>query len=276
MSPVLVRDYMVLSVEHVRDSAPIGDVIEKVLRSRHHGFPVTDVDGRLVGFVSTKELLRARHRPQEPLRSILRAGTYTATPETALDDAARVMFRYGLRDLPIVDREGKLCGILSNLDIVRSHFERASPAKADTLKQLLAERYGLRFSYRRGTVPLDRLRPTQAKVFEDELEGRRYELERGFAEPLLVLEKGEQWILIDGHHRALAAREIGLVQLQAFILHCEEPEKFAHIETGLERTAREHHLATLADVAIDRTSHHPLVEVTTQLLRRFELPDVSY
>ncbi len=275
MSPVQVRDYMVLSVEHVGEATPIGEVIERVLRSRHHGFPVTDPSGRLVGFVSTKELLRARHRATEPLRAILRPGTYTATPETALDDAARVMFRFGLRDLPIVDAEGRLCGILSNLDIVRSHFERASPAKADTLRQLLGERYGLRFTYRRGAVPLDRLRPTQWKVFEDELEGRRYELERGFAEPLLVLQKGDRWILIDGHHRALAAREMGLTQLQAFVLLCEEPEKFAHIETGLERTARDHHLTSLSDVEIDRTTHHPLVEVTTQLLRRVEPSDAG-
>lgn len=275
MTPVRVRDYMVLSVEHVGESTPIGQAIERVLTSRHHGFPVTDPAGRLVGFVSTKELLRARHRAGEPLSAILRHGTYTAQPDTALDDAARVMFRYGLRDLPIVDDEGKLCGIISNLDIVRSHFERASPAKADTLKHLLSERYGLKFSYRRGLVPLDQLSPTQWKVFEDELEGRRYELERGFAEPLLVLEKGDRWILIDGHHRALAAREMGLTQLQAFVLVCDEPVKFSHIETGLERTAREHRLGTLADVEIDRTAHHPLVEVTTQLLRRVEPLDTS-
>ncbi|MGI0054696.1 MAG: CBS domain-containing protein [Thermoplasmata archaeon] len=277
MTLVRVRDYMVLSVEHVGESTPIGQAIERVISSRHHGFPVTDADGRLVGFVSTKELLRARHRSGEPLSAILRHGTYTASPETALDDAARVMFRYGLRDLPIVDAEGKLCGIISNLDIVRSHFERASPAKADTLKHLLAERYGLTFSYRRGLVPLDQLMPTQWKVFEDELEGRRYELERGFAEPLLVLEKGDRWLLIDGHHRALAAREMGLTQLQAFILRCDESVQFTHVETGLERTAREHHLGTLADVQIDRTAHHPLVEVTTQLLRRvdpLEAPDL--
>ena len=275
MSSARVRDYMVLSVEHVTESTTIGQAIEQVIRSRHHGFPVTDAGGKLVGFVSTKELLRARERPNLPLRSILRPGTYTARPDTAMDDAARIMFRYGLRDLPIVDSDGRLCGILSNLDIVRSHFERATPVKADTLKHLLTERYGLEFTYRHGLVPLDRLSPTQWKVFEDELEGRRYELERGFAEPLLVLEKGERWILIDGHHRALAAREMGLTQLQAFILSSTEPEKFEKIETGLERTAKAHHLSSLTDIEIDKSTHHPLVEVTTQLLRRMESPGAS-
>jgi CBS domain-containing protein len=270
---VRVRDYMVLEVEHFQESTTVGEAIDQLMKSRHHGIPVVDDEQKLVGFVSAKELLRHSSDRSTPLSAIIRPGTYTATPEMALDDVARIMFRFGLRDLPIVDEGGRLCGIVSNLDIVRSHFERASPAKAETLRNLLSERYQLPFSFRRGLVPIARLTPTQWKVFEDELEGRRYELERGFAEPVLVVQKGEQWILVDGHHRALAAREMGLTQLQAFILTCEKPLEFAQQETGFERASREHQLRHLEDVAIDRTSHHPLIEVTTQLLRRFEFEE---
>lgn len=270
---VRVRDYMVLSVEHLTERTTVGEAIEQLTRSRHHGLPVTDGANKLVGFVSAKELLRNVHQREIPLSRIIRPGTYTATPDMALDDVARIMFRFGLRDLPITDESGVLCGVISNLDIVRSHFERASPAKAETLRTLLSERYGLPFSFRRGLVPIARLKPTQWKVYEDELEGRRYELERGFAEPVLVVQKGDSWILVDGHHRALAAREMGLTQLQAFILTCDKPADFARLETGLERLAKEHHLFTLDDIEIDRASHHPLLEVTTQLIRRFEVEE---
>jgi CBS domain-containing protein len=267
---VQVRDYMVLEVEHLPSTTTVGEAIRRLTRSRHHGLPVTDASGKLVGFVSAKELLRRSSERDLPLSALIRPGTYTANPETALDDAARIMFRFGLRDLPIIDQKGRLCGVLSNLDVVRSHFERASPVKADTLKRLLSERYRVDFSVHRGLVPIDRLTPTQWKVFEDELEGRRYELERGFAEPVLVVQKGPTWLLVDGHHRALAAQEMGLAQLQAFILTCDRPEEFAAKETGFERVATEHHLRSIADIEIDRSSHHPLVEVTTQLLRRLE------
>jgi CBS domain-containing protein len=267
---VQVRDYMVLEVEHLPSTTTVGEAIRRLTRSRHHGLPVTDDAGKLVGFVSAKELLRHAADREMPLSEMIRPGTYTATPETALDDAARIMFRFGLRDLPIIDEHGQLCGLLANLDVVRSHFERASPVKADTLKRLLSERYRVEFSVHRGLVPIDRLTPTQWKVFEDELEGRRYELERGFAEPVLVVQKGEKWLLVDGHHRALAAQEMGLAQLQAFVLTADRPEEFAGKETGFERLAAEHHLRTIADIEIDRSAHHPLVEVTTQLLRRLE------
>lgn len=267
---VQVRDYMVLAVEHLDSEATVGEAIDTVTRSRHHGLPVTDREGRLIGFVSTKELLRHAGERGLKIREIIRTGTYTATPDMGIDDVARIMFRFGLRDLPIIDEGGKLCGVISNLDIVRSHFERASPAKAETLRKLLSDRYHLPFVYRRGLVSIARLRPTQWKVYEDELEGRRYELERGFAEPVLVVEKGREWILVDGHHRALAAREMGLQNLQAFVLSSEKPDEFAGLEIGLERAAKEHHLETLDDIEIDRASHHPLIEITTQLIRRFE------
>ena len=267
---VKVREYMVLEVERLNLTTTVGEAIDRLSRSRHHGLPVTDDQARLVGFVSAKELLRNAGHRDRPLREIIRPGTYQATPDMALDDVARIMFRYGLRDLPITDDTGRLVGVISNLDIVRSHFERASPAKAETLKTLLSERYQMPFSFRRGLVPIGTLTPTQWKVYEDELEGRRYELERGFAEPVLVVQKGDRWILVDGHHRALAAQGMGLQQLQAFILTCDKPHEFASIETGFERLAREHHLHRLSDINIDRAAHHPLIEVTTQLLRRFD------
>jgi IMP dehydrogenase len=265
-----VEDYMVLHVEHITQEATVGDAIRQLTVSRHHGLPVVDPEGKLIGFVSAKELLRNAEHRERRIASIIRPGTYTATPQMSLDDAARMLFRYGLRDLPVVDAEGRLVGIVSNLDVVRSHFERASPVKAESLMRLLSERYGLTFTLRRAVIPLDRMHPTQWKVYQDELEGRRYELERGFAEPLLAIQKGSDYLLIDGHHRALAAREMGLRQLAAFVLVCDRPEDFQRIEIGLERLQREHHLLHLSDIEVDRSGHHPLIEVTTQLIRRFE------
>lgn len=265
-----VKDYMSLAVEHLPSTATVEEAIGKLLKSKRAGMPVTSDGMRLAGFVSAKELLKHVHSRHQSIGSVIKKGTYVGHPEMPLDDVARIMFRYGLRDLPIVDDEGRLIGILSNLDIVRSHFERATPAKAETLKALLSARYGVTFTLSREVVALDGLVPTQWMVFEDELEGRRYELERGFAEPILVLKKGEKFILVDGHHRALAAREMGLKRLQAFVLSCDSPQDFEKFEIGLERVAKEHDLETLEDVEIDHSSHHPLLEVTQQLIRRLE------
>jgi IMP dehydrogenase len=67
---------------------------------------------------------------------------------------------------------------------------------------------------------------------------------------------------VDGHHRVLAAKQMGVQQFSAVVL---EPDR--EVELGLERSAREMGLKTLDDVKIIDKSHHPLVEITTRLLK---------
>ena len=94
---VQVRDYMVLEVEHLPSTTTVGDAIRRLTRSRHHGLPVTDSSGKLVGFVSAKELLRHAADRDLPLSEMIRPGTYTATPEMAIDDVADRAEAYGFK-----------------------------------------------------------------------------------------------------------------------------------------------------------------------------------
>lgn len=258
-----VKDYMVRDVEFVYAEDTVKDTIEKVIRSRHHGFPVVDSQKRLVGFVSAKELLKNINKMERKVGEIIRKGTYTASPEMAIDDAARILFRYSLRDLPVVDENGILIGIISNLDVLRSHFDRATPAKLQTLKTMLENRYGVKVGVERTYVIIDELVPTQWEVFQDELEGRKYEIEKGLAEPLLVIRKPGADVLVDGHHRALAAKLLGIKIFKAIVLDFP-----LNIELGLEKTAKSKGVYKLEDIKIITDVHHPLVEITTRLLLR--------
>ena len=54
---VRVRDYMVLEVEQFNDATSVGDAIDRLMRTRHHGLPVTDARRKLVGFVEREGAL---------------------------------------------------------------------------------------------------------------------------------------------------------------------------------------------------------------------------
>jgi len=186
-----------------------------------------------------------------------------ARPELALDDAARVMFRSGLRQLPVVDEKGRLIGIITNTDILRSHIERATPRKVEMVKNLLESKHGVKINVKMYPVPLEKLHPTQGRIHADELQGRLYELKRGLAEPLIVVKRKNYYILVDGHHRVIAAKELGVKEIMAHVL---EPE--SDIETGMEKAARESGLLTLNDIKIIDDAQHPLVEITTKLVKK--------
>lgn len=64
-------------------------------------------------------------------------------------------------------------------------------------------------------------------------------------------------ILVDGHHRAVAAKKMGIKVLEAYIIEISE-----EIELGLERTAHAMKLRTVDDIQIMDYARHPLVAGT--------------
>jgi IMP dehydrogenase len=183
-----------------------------------------------------------------------------AHPEMEIDDAARVILRSGIRRLPVVDDAGNLVGIISNADVIRSQIERATPGKVDKLMRTLENIHGVDAREERRDVPLSELIPTQGKVYADELEGRRYELERGLAEPLVVIDTGRELLLADGHHRVKAASRLDVSEMDAYVIVIDDP-----VELGMAKTAEKENLDSIADIDAVDYAHHPLVETTHRL-----------
>jgi IMP dehydrogenase len=253
-----VQDYMTRDVATVSPDDTVGDVAHRIAESDDHsGFPVCE--GRHVeGFVNAQDLLLAAEH--EPIFRVMTTDLLVAHPEMALTDAARVILRSGIRRLPVVDDAGNLVGIISNTDVIRSQIERATPGKVDKLMRTLENIHDVGVRQQRREVRLADLTPTQGRVYADELEGRRYELERGLAEPLVVIDTGSELLLADGHHRVKAANRLGIEAMDAYVIVIDEP-----VELGMAETARKENLESIADIEAVDYAHHPLIETTKRL-----------
>ncbi|MFC7096623.1 CBS pair associated ParBc domain-containing protein [Halobaculum marinum] len=258
-----VKAYMTRDVATVSPDDTVREAVERILDSNHNGFPVTD--GRtVVGFVSARDLLSAD--ADAPLFTVMSDDIIVAHPEMNVTDAARVILRSGIQKLPVVDDAGNLVGIISNTDVIRSQIERATPEKVGKLMRTLEEIHGVSTTEERRQVSLSTLMPTQARVYADELEGRRYELERGLAEPLVVIDNpsasGEYeddgtLVLADGHHRVMAAHRLGIEEMDAYVIVIAD-----HVELGMAKTARKEGLRSITDIEVVDYARHPLVETT--------------
>jgi len=221
------------------------------------GFPVTD--GRHVeGFVSARDLLLAAEH--EPMFRVMSEDIIVAHPDMAVQDAARVILRSGIQKLPVVDDAGNLVGIISNADVIRSQIERATPDKVEKLARTLANIHDVSTADERRMVDLAALTPTQETVYADELEGRVYELERGLAEPLVVIDNGGRLYLADGHHRVKAAERLDIRGMEANVIVLEE-----RVELGMAETAAEADLDCISDIEVVDYARHPLVQTTERL-----------
>ena len=253
-----VKDYMTRDVSTVSPSQTVREVSQRIIESDdHNGFPVTD-GRRVEGFVSARDLLL--EEPNEPIFKVMSEELIVAHPDMKVTDAARVILRSGIQKLPVVDDAGNLVGIISNADVIRSQIERATPEKVGKLKRTLESIHGIEAREERRSIELEYLTPTQGKVYADELEGRRYELERGLAEPLVVIDNAGNLLLADGHHRVMAAQQEGIVEMDAYVIVLDR-----RVDLGMARTAKQEGLETLEDITVVDYARHPLVETIERL-----------
>ena len=264
-----VADYMVHDVQYIDPGMTVKEAIKKIIKSNLHGFPIVQ-KGYLLGFITAKELLRHSDQPKAKIREVMKKGTVCAIPSMSMEDATRVLFRYGLRNLPVVDEDRKLVGMISNIDVVRSHIEKSRPAKVASVKSFLEKQNGIQMKVTDGDIPLSEFLPTQKEVFMDELIGRQYEMKRGLNEPLIVIKRNNGYLIVDGHHRAMAAKRAGAKMLKAIIL---EPDRM-DVKLGLEKTAEKWGLGSLDDVAVIEGAKHPFIQITTMLLPNEEASEL--
>lgn len=270
MAGATVGEYMVREVQHVTPDMTVEEVKNKLINSNFHGYPVVE-NGYLLGYVTAKELLRFMVTPNARIRSLMSRGTICVIPSMSIDDATRVLFRYGLRNLPVVDEEKRLVGIISNIDIVRSQIEKSRPRKVMNVKQFMEQQNGITMRVYNADVPIDQMIPTQKEVYMDELIGRQYEIKRGLNEPLIVIKRHNGYLVVDGHHRIMAAHRLGLKTFKCVVL---EPNNM-DVPLGLETTAQRWGLSALDDVKVIEGSRHPFMEITTMLLPKEQADNIN-
>lgn len=253
----LVKDYMTRAVITVTPDTPNEEVIQLMKKTGHDGFPVKTNDG-VIGMITAFDLLLKKWA--EHVEDIMSTDVVVADESMSLNDAARVMFRMGISRMPVINEDGALVGIITNTDIVRSHIERSTPMKVRYFKKTLEDLYDIKTKLVHEMVPIERLRPTQNRVYADELQGRTYELTRGLAEPTIVVKTGNRYILVDGHHRTVASRKLGYDEIDSYVITLDQD-----IKLGMEKTADKEGIFTFDDIEVIDDAQHPLIAITGPL-----------
>lgn len=104
----------------IAPQATIGDARDMMARSSIGGLVVIDTHLRVVGLVTTRDVLFADD-PGAPVTLVMtpRERLVTAPPGIAVDDARTLLHYHRLEKLPLVDAEGQLHGLITARDIIR-------------------------------------------------------------------------------------------------------------------------------------------------------------
>ncbi len=105
----------------VRTATPddtVDSVVERMAREKLGAMPVVDGD-RLVGIVTVIDVLQCSVAavPVSTARDAMTPFPITIDPEASLLDAVSLMIDHKIRHLPVVDRAGKIVGMLSEREV---------------------------------------------------------------------------------------------------------------------------------------------------------------
>lgn len=104
------------AIEYLRVLQPPSD--------RAYYLYITDEDDRLVGTVSIRDLIVSA--PETTLGEITNRDIHTVTTGTDQEEAARVLQRYNLMAIPVVDQDGVLAGVMTADDLIDVLQEEAT------------------------------------------------------------------------------------------------------------------------------------------------------
>jgi IMP dehydrogenase len=255
---LLVKDYMTKNVISVKPETRIDDIIKLMRENGHDGYPVINKDNEITGFITAFDFVLKGWK--DFAKDAMSIDVIVTQEDMSITDTSRIMFRHGVSRLPVVDKDGKLTGIITNTDMLRSHIERTTPHKVESFKKTLEQLYSIKPNLKLMTVKIADLRPTQDRIFADELQGRKHELEMGLAEPVIVAKTGSRYILIDGHHRIAACIKLNQEYTDAYIIDLNRD-----IKLGMEKTADKSKIYSFDDVKIIDDDQHPLINITENI-----------
>ena len=140
-----VKEVMSKDVVSVKPEDNVLEALRLLEKRQISGLPVVDAQGKLAGMFTEKDILSYilpsyieqvgkfvyEENPKSIKRKfaelskvkvgqIMRKEVVTTTEETTLCEAARLMLTQKARRIPVVDKEGKVSGIVARCDVLKA------------------------------------------------------------------------------------------------------------------------------------------------------------
>jgi IMP dehydrogenase len=108
------------------DEHTVGDVKRVVEETGTGGILILDKNDRLTGIITTRDLL-FENNDDKPVVEIMTRDVHSAPPDTSLKDAEQLLHEYRIEKLPLMDKDGKVAGLITLKDIMKiTQFPKAT------------------------------------------------------------------------------------------------------------------------------------------------------
>jgi predicted transcriptional regulator len=128
------KDIMSTELVVGKDNMTVEEAIKLLVNNRITGFPVVDRTNRLVGVVSELDVIKSIQKDGAESANIdlqcpieFTRKVRSIPEDTSWNDILRTFMEKKVRRLPVIDREGRLKGIITRRDIMKVLFYSSNP-----------------------------------------------------------------------------------------------------------------------------------------------------
>ncbi len=104
----------------IKKGSMVRDALSLMAEYKIGGIPVVDDDRMLVGIVTNRDLRFERDMNKRIDEVMTKENIVTTNQSTDLESAAQILQKYKIEKLPVVDKEGKLVGLVTYKDITKA------------------------------------------------------------------------------------------------------------------------------------------------------------
>lgn len=102
----------------IDSGALVSDALKIMAQNHIGGIPVVDSRRKLIGIVTNRDL-RFVENKKTPIAEVMTSENLITTTRTDLGEATRLLQKYRIEKLPVVDKEGVLVGLITYKDITK-------------------------------------------------------------------------------------------------------------------------------------------------------------
>jgi IMP dehydrogenase len=110
----MILDPLTLTVD-----STIGDALRLMKENKIGGIPIVDVEHKLAGILTNRDLRFENDKRKKVSEVMTKENLVTAPEGTDLKKAEKILQRYKIEKLPVVNKQGKLVGLITFRDILQ-------------------------------------------------------------------------------------------------------------------------------------------------------------
>lgn len=110
---------MILDPVKLTENAIVADALSLIKEFKIGGIPIVDKENKLIGIVTNRDL-RFERNTKRPIREVMTSKDLVIAKEgTDLKKAEQILQHHRIEKLPVVDKNGKLIGLITYRDIIK-------------------------------------------------------------------------------------------------------------------------------------------------------------